>query len=306
MKHNRLIVNSIRLVALGISLAWFTTGATAAPAVYVVNGYNQFGVVDLSSGAFHAIGAPTPEPQSNLVGGPNGSLYTIGAVSGDLESINPSTGATTVVGWTGLPFFPTGASTAFDLAGVNGKLYLTDFSNNLYSVNPTTGMATMIGATGMPPDPSIPFTINADGTWNLCDESLYGVGGKLYATFDSFTIDPNTLAIKVKIAPYLYRIDPSTGLATVVGPTSLNLGSPVDVGGQFYAFRLEFTGWTQYGPLGRSELDTLDLTSGGTAFAGNIDPASGPIFGAAPVPEPTTLSMLGIGMLGAWARWRRK
>jgi hypothetical protein len=65
-------------------------------------------------------------------------------------------------------------STVFDLAGVNGKLYLTDFSNNLYSVNPNTGTATMIGPTGMPPDPHVPFTVNPDGTINLCDEISMG------------------------------------------------------------------------------------------------------------------------------------
>jgi hypothetical protein len=61
---------------------------------------------------------------------------------------------------------------------------------SLYSVDPGTGVATPIAATGMPPDSHIPFTFNDDGTFDLCDESLYGVGGQLYATFDSFAIDP--------------------------------------------------------------------------------------------------------------------
>jgi hypothetical protein len=52
---------------------------------------------------------------------------------------------------------------------------------SLYSVDPRTGVATPIAATGMPPDSNIPFTSNDDGTFDLCDESLYGVGGKLYA-----------------------------------------------------------------------------------------------------------------------------
>ena len=50
----------------------------------------------------------------------------------------------------------------------------------------------MIGPTGMLPGPHFSFTVNPDGTINLCDEILYGVSGKLYATFDSFTFNPVT------------------------------------------------------------------------------------------------------------------
>ena len=298
MKFRASIANSIRLVALAVAVALFAAPASVAQSVYVVNGNNQFGVVNLSSGGFRTIGAAEPEPQANLVWGPNGSLFTVGTVSGNLESINPATGATSTIGSFGLPFFPTGISTAFDLAGVNGKLYLTDFSNNLYSVNGSTGAATLIGATGMPPDPHIPFTTNPDGTINFCDEILYGVGGRLYATFDSFTFNPvsGTVA-SVVVPPDLWRIDPSTGTAALIGPTELNLDGGVEVNGHFYAFYL---------PNNTSQLVTLDLANGDTVPLTNIDPAAGLIFGAAPTPEPATLSMLGIGMLGAWARRRRK
>ena len=298
MKHSNSIADSIRLVALGLSLVWFATAASAAPAVYVVNGYSQFGTVDLSSGSFHVIGNANPDGQANLVWGNNNSLYSL-TYTGNLETINPATGAATVIGATGLGI------NAFDLGGVNGKLYATDFSNNLYSVNPGTGAATLMGATGMPFDPIPPFTINPDGTWELCDESLYGVGGKLYATYDSFAIDPNTLAIKTVVAPNLYWIDPKTGLATLIGPTSLNLGASVEAGGQFYAFQNVITGWSPFGPVGQSELYSLDLANGNTSFLGSVDPNAGPIFGAAPTPEPATLSMLAMGAIAAFARRRK-
>ncbi len=258
-----------------LALVLFAASASAQ-SMYVVTINNQFGTVDLTTGAFHATGNPTPEGQANLVWGPEGSLFSLTS-SGNLEKIDPETGTTTVVGQTGLGY------NAFDLAGVRGRLYATDFENNLYTVDPETGVAQFLRATGMPPDPSIPFTSNPDGTVNLCDESLYGVGGQLYATFDSFKIDPVSLAVTTAVNPDLYRIDPSSGVATLVGPSALNIGATVEVNGRFYAIHLVPTGWTAFGPQVRSQLFLLDLATGNTTFVTDIDPAAGAIFGAAPV-----------------------
>ena len=265
-------------VLLGLVL--LTASAGAAPTVYVVTVNQQFGTVDLASGSFHAIGAPAPEPMSNLVWGPDGSLFTLFTLSGSLAKINPVTGKTTVIGPTGLGL------NAFTLAGVGRKLYLTDFSNNIYSVNPHTGAATFMRATGMPPDPTIPFTFNNDGTFNLCDETFYGVNGELYATFDSFDFDPTpgpaSLVVTTKVSPKLYRIDPSTGDATPVGHTDVQLSASVAVDKKFYGFRGVLTGFAGF-PLTYSELVIIDLTNGKVSYVLTIDPASGAIFGAAPV-----------------------
>jgi hypothetical protein len=261
---------------ISLAVVIFATSASAQHLVYVVTINNQFGTVNLETGAFHPIGATTPEGQSNLVWGRDGSLLSLTS-SGNLERINPATGETSVIGQTGLGY------NAFDLAEVRGKLYVTDFSNNIYSVDPHTGAATFMQATGMPPDPSVPFSVNPDGTVNLCDESLYGIGGRLYATFDAFKIDPASLVMTPVVEPNLYRIDPSTGAATLVAPTSLNLGATVEANGKFYAFQLKVTSWTDQGPQVQSQLVTLDLANGGTRFLRDIDPAAGAIFGAAPV-----------------------
>jgi len=273
------------LVLLAIAL--FSAAAKAAPFVYVVTlaaHGPQFGAVDLGNGRFIPIGRPAPASLANLVWwkGSLLSLATSDPYAGDLVRINPWTGKITVIGSTGLGF------NAFDLAEVRGKLYLTDFNNNLYSVDPGSGAATMIAATGIPADPNIPFTTNDNGTLNLCDESFYGVGGKLYATFDSFNIDPNTLMIDespddATVGPALYRIEPATGVATLIGPTNLQLGATVDVDGKYYAFRLSVTGFTGGFPQGFSELVTLDLVTGKTTFLRIVDPAAGSIIGAAPI-----------------------
>jgi hypothetical protein len=283
------------LLALGV----FAATASADSAVYVVTFSQQFGALDLTTGAFHAIGAGTPDPVANLVPAPNGQLFSLDVANGNLVSINPGTGATTVVGPTGVGAF------GLDLAEVNGKLYMTDLSNNLYSVNATTGAETLIGATGMPPDPTYPFTMNPDGTINLCDESLYDVGNKLYASFDSFKLDPVTLNITDVVPPDLWQIDPTTGVATLIGPTIMNLGASVDVGGTFYAFRVLPTPGA---PI--NELYTLDLANGNASFVGNIDPVVTGIFGAAPVstvPEPASIALTGTVMLIAvWGSRRRR
>jgi hypothetical protein len=275
------LIQPTLFVLLGLVL--FTASASAAPFVYVVTVNQQFGTVDLATGTFHPIGAPAAEPMSNLVWGRDGSLFTLFSQSGSLVKINPLTGNMTVVGPTGLGL------NAFDLAGVHGKLYLTDFSNNIYSVNPHTGAATFLRDTGMPPDPTVPFTTNSDGTFNLCDETLYGVNGELYATFDSYDFDPTPstsfLVIATKVTPKLYRIDPLTGEATPIGHTDVQLSAAVAVDKKFYAFRAVLTGFAGF-PQGYSELVTLDLTSGKVSYIRTIDPATGVIFGAAPVRPP--------------------
>lgn len=266
-------------------LVLFAASASAAPLVYVVTSGQQFGTVDLATGSFHAIGNPTPDVMSNLVWSPDGFLYSLttsGSDVGSLARINPRTGEVTDVGSTGLGF------NAFSLAGVRGELYLTDFSNNIYRVNRESGTATPIAPTDMPPDPNIPFTFNNDGTFNLCDEGFYSIDGELYATFDSFAIDPTrnppTIA-HIFVSPAFYRIDPDSGHATFVAETDLELTTIVDVDGEVYAFRGVLDGFdhTNNFPVGHSEVVRFDLRNGKTGKPTEVDASVDLIFGAAPI-----------------------
>jgi len=122
------------------------------------------------------------------------------------------------------------------------------------------------------------------------------VGRKLYATFDGFTINPNSLAETSDdqrtefncCSPTLYKIDPSTGVATAIGSTDLNLGSAVEVNGKFYVFKWVVTSWTEFGPEIKSQLLTFDLATGKTTPVQNaagpvfVDAAAGGVTGAAP------------------------
>ncbi|MDQ6662931.1 MAG: PEP-CTERM sorting domain-containing protein [Acidobacteriota bacterium] len=97
------------------------------------------------------------------------------------------------------------------------------------------------------------------------------------------------------IAAKLYQIDPATGVAKLVGPTTLGLGAVVNVNGTVYGF-----------DDSAGQVVTLDLANGKTTFVTNFDPAAGLIFGASPVPEPTSMALAGIGIvLIAFSRRRR-
>jgi outer membrane protein assembly factor BamB len=277
LNHQKLIVS--------LAVTLFAVSANADSFAYVVTDSQQFGTVDLNSGAFRQIGSDTPEQQFNLVAGPNGSLLSLTA-SGNLEAINTATGGTTIIGPTGLGF------NVGDLALVGGVLYATDGNNNLYSVNATTGATQLIGPTGIPPIVFNPPTVS--------DESLYGVGGKLYATFDAFNLPVSSPVLVVP--PALYQIDTSTGAATEVGSTMLGLSASVVVNGTFYAFHEGLADPSCVGPApvpcaSDAQVFTLNLSNGSTSFVADVDPSATAIYGASPVvPEPATVLLAGVGI----------
>lgn len=281
-----------------LSLIMFTASCLA-DSVYVIGGSGHFGTIDLATGNFAPIGPEVPEGSTGLVMGPNGSLLTL-AVSGNLNSINPATGVTSFVGATGLgdcttPASPCGPNSADNIVRFGSAFFATDLANNLYTINPSTGAASLLGATGIPPLPFKLLATNPDGSTNAVDQTLFASGGKLYATFDAITIDFSTFTITPVIPASLYQIDPLTGIATVIGPTALNLSAAVDVNGAVYAFN-----------AASSELVKLDLTNGTTSFVSTVDPSAGLISGASPVPEPGTNLLVGMGVIAAAAYGRKR
>jgi len=270
---------------VSLALVLFTASVRADALAYIVTDSDQFGTLNLSTGAFHQIGADTPVQQFDLVPGPNGSLFSLTA-TGNLESINTATGVTTVIGATGF------GMNVGSLAEVGGTLYATDGNNNLYTVNAATGAAHPIGPTGIPPIVFNPPTVS--------DESLYGVGGKLYATFDTFNLPVSSPTLIVP--PALYQINTSTGVATEVGSTMLGLSASVDVNGTFYAFHEGVANPSCVMPApvpcaSDAEVFTLNLANGNTTFVTDVSPSATAIYGASPVvPEPASMALAGIGI----------
>jgi hypothetical protein len=298
----------LRMKTLKCFLAFLTLVLLPPPAsagtVYVVNIMQQFGTVDLTSGAFTPIGPGTPEGEDGLVPGPNGSLLTL-TYSGNLDSINPATGLTTVIGATGLGNCTTGVppqcgpNSASTLGELGGKVFATDYANNLYSINTVTGQDALIGATGIPAVPFLPHSQNPDGSINVFDADLFTVGAQLYEIFEALAINPfGPLPVVVNevIPPELYRLNTTTGLATLIGSTAVTLNSVVNVNGTIYGFD---------GSLG--DLVTLNPTNGNITIGSTLDPNAGIILGASPTPEPGSilLTALGIAALGIGVNFRR-
>ena len=286
------------LVPLALILA--AIPAAADPLVYVITGGLEIGKMDLATGNFSPSGSIPPTIQY-LAPGPNGSLLTM-SFDGNLDSINPSTGAVSVIGPTGFTDCSTpttatcGPHSQLSFGKAGGTLYATDFANNLYTVNPVTGKATLVGSTGIPAVPSIPASINPDGSFNFYDENLFDAGGKLFANFDAASFNFATSDLSIAISPALYQIDPNTGAATKVAATDMGLITIINLNGTVYGFN----GLT-------SQVVTLDVLNGNTTVVSGFDPAVGLIEGAAavPTPEPTAIVLTGLGMAGILV-WRRR
>jgi hypothetical protein len=152
----------------------------------------------------------------------------------------------------------------------------------------------LIGATGIPGIPFFPVSTNPDGSFNFYDENLFGVGGSLYANFDAASFNPATLSFTTVISPELYKIDVNTGHASQIAPTDLGLSTILSLNGTVYGFS---------GATG--EVVTLDVSNGVTNPVSLIDPSAGLIGGAAATPEPGSIALAAIGLMGA-ALYRRR
>lgn len=160
----------------------------ASPIMYELTESLKFGRLDVANGSFSAVSSNSPTIHY-LVGSPNGSWLTM-SFDGNIQAINPTTGAISVIGATSstdcsTPDLPTCNNNSQLSFGSAGKsLYGTDFANRLYSINPATGRATLIGNTGIPSVPFIPASVT-DGHLNTYDEDPFEVAGSLYANFDA-------------------------------------------------------------------------------------------------------------------------
>jgi hypothetical protein len=289
------------LALTAVALLVSAPALEAGSLVYAIGGA-QFGTMDLATGAFTKI-ADTPPILQYLASGPSNTLLTM-SFDGNLDSINPVTGAVSVVGATG--FGDCSGTVVANLSNCQlsfgqalGKYFATDFNNNLYSINPLTGQATLIGKTGIPALTFLPAIPAADGSFDFYDENLFAANGKLYANFDTGHFQPPTGAdpnpeITATTTPALYRINPITGAASEVAGTDFSQVTIANINGTVYSFE------------GDGSIDILDVSTGKTTFFSNSDPNLGLVGGVAAIPEPAplALTLCGVGVLAMMIRKR--
>lgn len=199
-------------------------GYYAGQAIGNISGlsYSEDGVLFAAAGGMNALARIDPadgkatvlgsfglsgqgDPRSNdaldlgMTFGCDGTLWLVSAFAGKLWTVDPATGATTLVGATGHTI--TGiVAHGNALYGAGGK-----GDNNFYRIDTTTGAATLIGSYG-----------EAESGWVNSVSMSFDDDGTLWAVFNY--VPPAPGSTEVADWSDLARIDVATGKVTLVGP----------------------------------------------------------------------------------------
>jgi len=257
------------LLAVG-ALAVFVpiNSSSAAPIVYVADLQNDFGTLDLSTGAFTQIGTlnlPAGDAIYGMGFGPDGNLYGLDAQpDATLWEINPATADVTEVGTTD----QSAAGATTDAAGTMFALS-QDINANYFTLTPPSTTTNVVGATGY----------SAGGLTAVTPD-----GSAFYITVPSNT-SPNYDLASVNV---------SNGDVTDIGSTGYTPDAGLFVDGTLYGF-----------DTSSNAIVTLNTTTGAGTYVATYDlPDDENIVAAAvptAVPEPASIAVLafaGVALLG--------
>ena len=233
-----------------------------------------------------------------------GPILYVSDSGGRLGTVDVATGATVVLGNMGVAM----TDIAFD---ASGHLFGTDF-DNLYSINPTTAAITLIGSMGVTDANALVF--GSDGTLYEAGNSGNGLrsvntatgattvlgsigfssGGDLAFNGGNLYLATSTQLVRVGLSPVSGTLVGSFGFSNVFGLATGDDG-------------------VLYGISGH-DVFSVDTTTGAGTYkstynAGLLSDAYGSSFfkeATAPVPEPTTLGLLGLGLAGSRLLRNRK
>jgi hypothetical protein len=256
--------NWIRVSTLAMVVAlWSAVAPPPARAdlsVYVTGIGNEFGTLDLATGAFSQIATlklPAGDLMYGMGFGADGKLYGVDSQrDANLWQINPSNGALTDLGAIG--------RSAFDATSdASGKLYVISQNANpiYYTMNPPSPSPTVVGRTGITSEGLM--AVNADGT-------------------ELFTTTQNTTSSTYD----LVSLNPMTGMSTILGDTGFRVDAGLFVGSTLYGFDAT-----------SDAIVLLNTTTGAGTQVGTYSlPNGDPIFSAAALlPEPSSLVL---GLIG--------
>ena len=280
------------LLCLAVSVVPKTLQADAL--LYGVTLDDNLITINTATGAGTLVGALNPSMAALGIGSTGGQLFVYDQNNQLLQQVNPTNAATltsTNLGITNteegdLTFRKDG--TGFLMSNVDPSGTFTSTAT-LYSFDRTIPSSTVVTTTTDPLMDGLAFS--PGGTLFGLDQAVAPFGGPL-------------------VQPALYTIDPTTGVATLVGSTGVS-GS-FGLGG--LAFRSDgalFGTFTSFG-ASDSNLYRIDPSTGAATFVGST--GFGQLDGLAfldttttAVPEPSTNLLLGTALLFlvAWTRGRK-
>lgn len=247
-------------ILLALACAAAPPAAEADQFVYVTGSGNEFGTLDLATGAFNQIttlALPAGDYIYGMGFGAHGDLYGVDSQpDANLYQINPNTGGLTDLG-------AIGYSAVDATSDASGKLYVLSQDTNAlyYTLNPPSPTPNVIGSTG----------ISSTGLMAVSPD-----GSQLFTT----TVDPTTGTYD------LVSLNPATGAPTVIGDTGYYVDNGLFVGGTLYGFDTV-----------SDAIVTINTTTGSATQVGTYSLPNGDIiYSSAAIPEPSSLVL---GVIGA-------